>query len=323
MLKRMAAFLLIATSVRLLSAGDVFIDHDGDVDDLIAISLLLKSPSVRVRGIAVCPGNSYLESATRATQLLLERLGARNIPVAQGHSEGINPFPAKWRNDAARVLGVPQLASISAKSNPVVSADAPHFLAKALSANGEYTILETGPLTNVADALRLDPSIKKHISRIFVMGGAVRVKGNVEQKGHDGSAEWNFFNQPQAAAEVIRSGIPITLVSLDATNRTPLTRAFLDRLARQPSAASQLAAQSWRLVVDATGNEQYYFWDTLTGAALLDPGVVKTERLKIQVITTGASQGRTVEDPGGTPVDVALDTNRERVEQMFLTLLGK
>jgi inosine-uridine nucleoside N-ribohydrolase len=319
----MAAVLLFAASAPLLTAGDVLIDHDGDVDDLIAISLLLRSPSVRVRGIAVCPADSYLESATRATQLFLERLGARDIPIAQGHSEGANPFPAQWRRDAARVLAVPQLASVSPKSNPVVSADAPHFLAKTLSAGGEYTILETGPLTNVADALRLDPSIRKHITRIFVMGGAVRVKGNVEQKGHDGSAEWNFFNQPQAAADVIRSGIPITLVSLDATNRTPLTRAFLDRLAKQPSAASQLAAQSWRLVVELMGNEQYYFWDTLTAATLLDPSVVKTERLKIRVITTGASQGRTVEDPDGTPVDVALDTNRERVEQMFLTLLGK
>ena len=319
----MAAVLLIATSARLLSAGDVIIDHDGDVDDLIAISLLVRSPSVRVRGIAICPADSYLEPATRATQLFLERLGARDIPIAQGHSEGANPFPAKWRSDAARVLEVPQLASLSAKSNPVVSDDAPHFLAKALSGGGDFTILETGPLTNVADALRINPSIKKHISRIFVMGGAVRVRGNVEQTGHDGSAEWNFFNQPQAAADVIRSGIPITLVSLDATNRTPLTQAFLDRLARQPAAASQLAAQSWRLVVGMMGNEQYYFWDTLTAATLLDPSVVKTERLKIRVVTTGISQGRSVEDPDGAPVDVAVDTDRERVEQMFLTLLGK
>src|SRR5262249_13269388 len=98
---------------------------------------------------------------------------------------------------------------------------------------------------------------------------------------------------------------------------------FLDRLDRQPSAASQFAAQSWRLVVEAMGNEQYYFWDTLTAATLLDSSVVKTERLKIRVITTGASQGRTRDDPGGTPVDVSRDTNRERVEQMFLTLLGK
>jgi len=320
----MAALLLVAASVRLLSAADVLIDNDGDVDDLIAVSLLLRSPSVRVRGIGICPGDSYLEPATRATQLFLERLGARGIPIAQGHSAGLNPFPAQWRSDAARVLGVPQLASVSTKSNPVVSDDAPHFLAKALAGGGEYTILETGPLTNVADALRLDPSIKKHISRIFVMGGAVRVRGNVKQKGFDGSAEWNFFNQPQAAADVIRSGIPITLVSLDATNRTPLTRAFLNRLERQPSAASQLAAQSWRLVVGQMGNEPYYFWDTLTAATLLDSSVVRTERVRLRVVTAGASQGRSVEDPGGgAPVDVAVDANRERVEQMFLTLLGK
>jgi purine nucleosidase len=140
-------------------------------------------------------------------------------------------------------------------------------------------------------------------------------------KALSGGREYTILET--AAAEVIRSEIPITLVSLDATDRTPLTRAFLDRLAKQPSAAAQLAAQSWRLVVDLLGNDQYYFWDTLTAATLLDPSVVKTERLKIRVITTGASQGRTIEDPGGTPVDVALDTNRERVEQMFLTLLGK
>jgi inosine-uridine nucleoside N-ribohydrolase len=71
------------------------------------------------------------------------------------------------------------------------------------------------------------------------------------------------------------------------------------------------------------GNEQYFFWDTLTAATLLDPGVVRTERLKIRVITKGASQGRTVEDPRGTPVDVALDADRDRVEKLFLSVLGR
>jgi len=151
----------------------------------------------------------------------------------------------------------------------------------------------------------------------------VRVAGNVAQAGRDGSAEWNIFNQPQAAAEVIGSGIPITLIPLDATNRVPLTLPFLDRLAAQPSVASQLAAQSWRLAAAQPGTVQYYFWDTLTAAALLDPGVVKTEPLKIRVITTGASEGRTIEDPNGSPVDVALDASREKVERMFLNLLGK
>ena len=303
---------------------DVIIDQDGGVDDLVAISLLMRSPAVHVRAIAICPADSYLDSATRATQLFVDRLGGKNIAVAQGHSEGTNPFPAQWRRDAGRVLEISALAGVPPKpTTPIAAEPAAQYLVKLLSGKKRYTILETGPLTNIADALRIDPSIKRNISRIYVMGGAVRVAGNVDQPGHDHSAEWNFYNQPQAAADVIRSGIPITLIPLDATNKVPLTRPFLNRLAAQRSIASQLAAQSWRLVAAQMGTDQYYFWDALTAAALLDPGIVRTERLKLRVVTTGVSQGRTVEDPQGTSVEVALDANQARVEKMFLDLLGR
>lgn len=320
MLRGLSLLLVLATPA--IGARDVIIDHDGDFDDLVAVELLARSPDFAVRAITICPGDSYLEQATRATQLFLDRLGARNIAIAQGHSDGINPFPAQWRADAGRILDLPALAG-KAEAHPPVADDAAHLLVKLLSGKDDYTILETGPLTNIADALRLEPAIKRHIARIYVMGGAVRVKGNVEQQGHDGSAEWNMFNHPRAAAEVIGSGIPITLIPLDATNHAPLSRAFVDRLARQPSIASQLAAQSWQLALKIVGPDQYYFWDTLTAAALIDPAVVRTERLKIKVITEGASQGRTIEDASGTPVDVALDASRDKVEQTFLRILGR
>jgi purine nucleosidase len=306
------------------SIPDVIIDHDGGIDDLIAISLLLKSPDVRVRAITICPADSYLEPATRATQLFVDRLGAGNIAIAKGHSEGTNPFPSQWRQDAGRVLSIVALAGAKpGTNNTIVAEDAAHHLAKLLSGDQDYTILETGPLTNIADALALNPSIKRHIRRIYVMGGAVRVTGNVQVGKHDGSAEWNIFNQPQAAADVVRSGIPITLIPLDATNKVPLARAFIDRLSAQTSVASQLAAQSWRIAWTQQGTDLYYFWDTLTAAALLDPSVVRTEPLKIRVITTGASQGRTIEDPHGSPIEVALDASREKVEQLFLKLLSR
>jgi inosine-uridine nucleoside N-ribohydrolase len=325
MLRRVliAAFALaIPAVVRSAATHDVIIDQDGGIDDLVAISLLLRSRDVHVRAITICPADSYLEPATRATQLFVDRLGGRNITIAKGHSEGTNPFPARWRKDAGRVLGIAALAGAApSTSNPIVADDAAHYLAKLLSGDRLYTILETGPLTNIADALAVDPSIKKHIRRIYAMGGAVRVTGNVDVPGHDRSAEWNIFNQPQAAADVVQSGIPLTLIPLDATNKVPLSLAFLDRLAAQASVPSQLAAQSWRLAQQ--GVDQYYFWDTLTAAALLDPSVIRTEQLKIRVITTGTSQGRTVEDPRGSPIEVALDASREKVEQMFLNLLGK
>jgi purine nucleosidase len=71
------------------------------------------------------------------------------------------------------------------------------------------------------------------------------------------------------------------------------------------------------------GSDQYYFWDTLTAAAMLDHSVVTTETLKIKVITDGPSQGRTIEDPNGSPVEVALDADRDKVEKMFFDVLGK
>lgn len=302
----------------------VIIDHDGGVDDLVAITLTLKSSAVSVRAITVCPADSYLDPATRATQLFLARLGAGPITIAQGHSEGIHPFPSAWRKDAARVLTIPALNGIqTAAANPLAAEDAAHYLAKLLSGGQAYTILETGPLTNIADALKLNPAIKRNIRRIYVMGGAVRVTGNVEQPGYDGSAEWNFFNQPQAAAFVVRSGIPITLVPLDSTNKVPLTRRFIDQLGGQASAGSQLAAQSWRLAAAQPGTSQYYFWDTLTAAVMLDRSIVRTENLKISVVTDGSSQGRTREDPNGNLVEVAVDAYPGRVERLFLEVLRR
>lgn len=304
-------------------APDVIVDQDGGVDDLIAMSLLLKSGQARVVAITICPADSYLKPTTTATQLFVDKLGARGVMIAKGHSEGRNPFPAEWRRDAARVLGIDALKGATPTgANPLAATDAAHTLVRLLSGPRRYTILETGPLTNIADALKLNPAIARHIRRIYIMGGAIRVPGNVSQPGHDGSAEWNLFNQPQAAADVLASGIPITLVPLDATNRVPLHAAFVERLGKQPAMAAQLAAQSWRLLV--VGQiDGYYFWDTLTAAAMLDPSLVALKTLKLKVIATGPSQGRTVEAPDGAPIEVALDADQAKVEALFLKVLAR
>ncbi len=314
---------LLATGCAHTRPLDVVIDHDGGVDDLIAMSLLMKSRTARLHAVTICPADSYLEPATRATQLWLDRLGGDHITIAQGHSEGTNPFPADWRKDAERALKTRAMTNaITTNRNPVIAEDAAHHLVSVLS-KGKFVILETGPLTNIADALKLDPSIKDHITRIYVMGGAVRVPGNVVEKGHDGSAEWNIYNEPKAAADVIASGVPVTLIALDATNHVPLTEKFVQRLEAQPSAASQLAAQAWQLVLPRDGAFQYYFWDTLTAAALLDQSVVNVEPMRVRVITDGASQGRTIEDPNGAMIEVAVGADQQRVESMFLDILGR
>jgi purine nucleosidase len=303
-------------------------DHDGNADDFVALALVMRSGQFRVAAVTVTPGDAYLEPATRTSQLFLDRLGARGVPVVMGHDEGTNPFPEDWRKAAASVLDIAALKGARPSgANPVAAEDAAHYLARLLSRPGRYTILETGPLSNIAAALKLKPSIARHIERIWIMGGAVRVGGNsnepgYEQAGSDGAAEWNIFNAPRAAAEVLASGVPITLIPLDATNKVPLTRRFVDQLGARPGAIARLSAQTWRTALPAEG-QSYYFWDTLTAAAMLDPSLVTVKTLKVKVITQGPSQGRTVEAADGRPIQVAVDADAARVEALFLKLLGR
>ena len=157
-----------------------------------------------------------------------------------------------------------------------------------------------------------------------MMGGAVRTQGNVEHAGHDGTAEWNIFNNPKAAQTVIESGIKITMVPLDATNKVPLTRTFLDSLkAQEKYASSRLLFEAWNLAATYIDQGTYYFWDTLTSASILKPDLIKTERMRIKVVVNGPSQGRMVESSDGHWVDVAVDADRRAVEELFLTMLKK
>src|SRR5580698_9229106 len=111
------------------------------------------------------------------------------------------------------------------------------------------------------------------------MGGAFRVPGNLGDGGayktSNTTAEWNYFVDPEAAARVFRSGVPIRVVPLDATSRVKLDTAFLARF--QHEAHGPLAA----IISSVLNGERemidqgiFYAWDPLAAAALLDPGVL-------------------------------------------------
>jgi purine nucleosidase len=121
--------------------------------------------------------------------------------------------------------------------------------------------------------------------------------------------------------------VPITLVTLDATRQVPLREAFLDRLERQSaSRASRLASGVWGVARKHLSRQHpgaYCLWDTLTSAAMIEPRLIRTERMPIRVVTEGPDQGRTIEDPGGTVIDVAVAADAARTEALFLEILGR
>jgi len=161
------------------------------------------------------------------------------------------------------------------------------------------------------------------------MGGAVDVPGNVgvSHAGIDNSvADWNIYVDPRAAAIVLQSGAPITLVPLDASNHVPVTTDFIERLKddrNTPEARFVYDVLSQTQYSDFVQSGGYYFWDPLAAAILTDNSLAVFETRNLTVIEEESNQsGRTQASQSGAPIRVAVDVEAERFEQLFLDTLN-
>lgn len=294
------------------------IDTDLGADDMMAITYLATQADYEIKAITVAGTGLVhcLPGETNARDLLNE-LNRPAVPVACGPEEplaGGKEFPAEWRTAADDRHGL-NLARVS--SGP--QGDAVTTLIAVLVESPEpVTMLTLGPQTNLAAALHADGRVAGQVARIVAMGGALDVSGNATPEGGPAPAEWNFAADPTAAAEVLASGIPITLVPLDATNDVPLTQAFVDRLREDDAAGpanlvSELVARiSYAIDVDS-------MWDPLAAVALVDASVVEVEELRVAVSAEGAKAGQLVRQPGGAPVSIAVGADAQAFQDRFLS----
>ena len=151
---------------------------------------------------------------------------------------------------------------------------------------GQLVLLALGPLTNVAIALERDRARLSRVARLVVMGGAVTVPGNVTP-----AAEFNFFADPDAAAAVLAAGLPVELVPLDVTRRTLLTSTALrERLrgatGRRARFVLDVTARAFALASGAEGRG-IPMHDPLAAGVVLDPSLVRFERLHVEVECEG------------------------------------
>ncbi len=284
-------------------------DHDGGLDDFLALALLLTMPDVEVRGVVVTPADCYIEPAVSVTRKLLDVMERSAIPVAESTVRGLNPFPREWRQSTFVVDHFPMLNDRDEIQTPLVAEGGQHFLARLLaSAEVPVTLCVTGPLTTVAAALDLDATITSKIKEIVWMGGALNVPGNVDpiqEANHDGSAEWNVFWDPPAARQIWETPIPIILCPLDITNHAPVTSALVKDFGRERQhPLMEFAALCYGSVMKQGG---YYFWDVLTAAYIGRPDLFTLRAWETELIATGRSAGRTKVQPGGRVIQ-ALET---------------
>lgn len=206
-------------------ATRVVIDTDPGIDDAAAILLALASSEVNVLGITSVAGNVSLEKTTANALRILELAGADSIPVAAGADRPLVGALLD-RRDEDSVHGLDGLGGIFPNNpgNVTIHQHATEFIATTAN-DAPITIVAIAPLTNIALLLARFPDITSKIERLVIMSGA-RLEGNV-----NAAAEFNAWVDPEAAARVFSSGIPITLFPLDITHEAVLSRAEVDELA--------------------------------------------------------------------------------------------
>jgi len=343
---RLFAGLVLVQSLGAAARETVVFDTDSGLfgDDGAALVMLLRSPAkVNVTGVTVVPGNVWAAQGAEYMLHILDLLNHLQMPVFTGasaplvHTAAMAPeagrrwgkllYMGAFSQDPAEVKPAPGAALSARKAH---REEAVEFLISEVERHpGEVTVLEVGPMTNLALALRLRPEIETRIKRVVFMGGNVRVPGNASA-----SAEFNFWFDPEAARIVLRSRIPHKVMfGLDICNTAPIHKAEFDQIVAGRTPITELYREDL--------GERYpgflhhpegvaYMWDSLAAAYLLDPGfVTRSETQYLDVLSSwGRFYGSTVPldrrvAPDATPVTVMLALNFPRVFGLYKELLTR
>jgi len=298
----------------------VVLDMDPGIDDALALILALKSPEVQVLGITTVAGNAPVEMTSVNARRVLEHLDIGNIPVAMGAANPLNhPF-----EDALSYHGSDGLGNcgLPPPRLPLYPDKAWDFLAQlVLDVPGEVTLVATGPLTNVAYAFQLHPELPGLLARLILMGGAYGLtpygKGN-----RTPYAEFNIWQDPEAAHTVFNSGLDIFAVGLDVTMDPAacLNSRHLKQIKAGNKPAAHLVAQLVEYEVKHHGCCRMH--DPLALAMLLDASLLDFKSVRVEVVKgNGRDRGATriLPSGGSHPIHVASAVGGPRFLKLFLS----
>ena len=267
----------------------VLVDTDLGGDDVTALLVLARDPRVDLRAVTVNgTGIVHCPIGADVTRRILAAAGVTGIPVACGRGiagPGGREFPPDWRAGADAGFG---LDLPVAPADPATPDAATVISETAAAAGGDLVIVPLGAWTNIQDALAADPDLAANVDRIHAMFGAVRVPGNIDFMGTtpaDG-VEWNAGADPASIPPVLASGIPITLVPLDATDHVPTPPDIAARIGDRATPTARIARQLYERN-PFLADEGVYLWDTLASLALTDPGLATWEDLTLGVELRG------------------------------------
>ncbi|MDE0428628.1 MAG: nucleoside hydrolase [Caldilineaceae bacterium] len=305
----------------------VLVDVDTGGDDALALLLAMASPALEVRGISCVAGNCGLEQVVTNTLRLLDGIEAPPVPVAAGMDRPIVdaglPPPALHGSDGMGDLGLP------GPRRRALGMHAVEFLRDALSeAAAPLTLICLAPLTNIAMLLRTYPQVGEKIARLYAMGGTYAAPGNATP-----AAEFNVRCDPEAAAIVLQSGLPVTLYPLDPFVQVRITREEAEAMTRSAGAGARIAGGIALHYCRYFGADFSLIGDAGTVAAVIDPEGASTVRSPVRVELTGcATRGATIFDrrlwaaeeagDGFSEIEVITGVDAPRYRRLMAAALG-
>src|SRR4051794_27611924 len=277
----------------------IVLDCDPGHDDAVAILLAAGSEAIDLRAISTVGGNGTLERTTINARRVAALAGLYDVPVAAGAA---GPKQGELRT-APSVHGETGLDGYELTTGevPLDPRGGVELLADTLAAAaaGEpLPLVATGPLTNVAALLEEHPDARGAIREIVLMGGSTD-RGNTTP-----AAEFNILVDPEAAAAVFESGVPITMVGLNLTHQALATPEVLRRIQALPGEPARAVA-AWMQYFGARYEQVYGAFappvhDPCTIALLIDPAVITCVDAFVAVETEGRwTRGMTVVDLHG------------------------
>jgi pyrimidine-specific ribonucleoside hydrolase len=285
----------------------VILDVDTGIDDALALLFALKHPQLDLRAITCVAGNAPLEQVLANTLKILDLADADDIPVAGGAQRPL----IEPRRSATHVHGSDGIANLALPEShrEVTPGHAVELLRNELSSSqSPVTIVGLAPLTNIALLLRTYPECLPGIARIVIMGGAI-AGGNATA-----SAEFNIWHDPEAAAIVLGSGVPVTMYTLDAFETVQVSIEQAAAWAASPdrvtSAVGRLTSHPRTEPDGSPGSPFGLLGDAGAVCAIVAPHLIDS-RLHPVLVDLGSGPGR-----GQTHVDRRTKSGEDRLHDL-------
>ena len=271
-------------------ATKIILDCDPGIDDALAIAFAHGHPGLELVGITTVAGNVGLAKTTANALAVCEFIGAAGTPVTAGCDRPL----VRPAIDAREVHGDSGLGGATLPppaTDPAPGHAIDYIIDTVRAAPGEIMLVATGPLTNIALAVRREPRLTDWVRGFVIMGGSAG-RGNVTP-----AAEYNIWADPEAAAAVFGAGWTVIMLGLDVTLRTSATAAVLQRMGNLGPLGTELllpALEQYRSVREPAGPPVH---DVCAVAWVAEPGLFGLVPAHVQVETAGPlTAGMTVTD---------------------------